>query len=66
MDRTSRPSEHNPPELELPDAPEFASRPRPIPLDQMLDLIEEYRQWFPAMKANRGRYAPRCEVEFVL
>jgi len=55
------------PSLELPNAPEFVSRPSRISLAQMLPLLEQYRQWFPpseAMIALRARR--RCDVEFIL
>ena len=55
------------PRLELPEAPDFVSRPSRIPLDRMIPLIEQYRRWFPpteAMVAQRARR--KCSVEFIL
>ena len=55
------------PRFELPDAPDFVSRPSRIPLDRMISLLEQYRLWFPptqAMIAQRARR--KCRVEFVL
>jgi hypothetical protein len=54
------------PDLELPEAPDFISRPRAMPLDRMLDLLEEYRQGFPALRRPRRRQAERCLAEFEL
>jgi hypothetical protein len=54
------------PDLELPVAPAFVSRPRSIPLDQMLDILEEYRQWFPALRTRPRRETERCLEEFIL
>jgi hypothetical protein len=53
--------------LELPDAPDYVSRPSRIPLDRMIPLLEQYRRWFPPTEAMVALRAKRkCGVEFIL
>ena len=55
------------PALDLPDAPDFVSRPSRRTLAQMIPLLEEYRQWFPPTDAQREQRRKRkCDVEFIL
>jgi hypothetical protein len=55
------------PHLELPDAPDFRARRSSIPLERMLEILEQYRHWFPLTEAERAeREKRRCTVEFVL
>ena len=53
--------------LELPDAPDFVSRPSRVSLDRMILLMEQYRRWFPPSDAVIAERAKRkCGVEFIL
>ncbi|MDA1275450.1 MAG: hypothetical protein O2960_15620 [Verrucomicrobia bacterium] len=53
--------------LELPNTPDFVSRPSHIPLDRMIPLIEQYRRWFPPTESTVAQRAKRkCCVEFIL
>lgn len=53
--------------LELPFAPDFKSRPSRIPLDRMVWLVDQYRQWFPPTEAMLAERAKRkCRAEFIL
>ena len=55
------------PSLDLPEAPDFVSRPSRIPLERMIPLMEQYRRWFPPTEATVAQRAKRkCGVEFVL
>ncbi len=54
-------------DLEFPDAPDFISRRSSVPLDQVLELLDQYRKWFPPTAAQiERRQKNRCIVEFVI
>jgi hypothetical protein len=54
-------------DLELPDAPDFRSHRSRLSLEEMLPLMEQWRQWFPkAAITQEQRLRGKCHVEFVL
>ena len=54
-------------DLELPDDPDFRSRRSRLSLEEMLPLMEQWRQWFPkATITQEQRLRAKCHVEFVL
>jgi hypothetical protein len=55
-------------ELDLPDAPDFVSRPsRPRPLEKWVAMLDQYRRWFPPTAAELERRRKwKCAAEFKL
>jgi len=53
--------------LDLPNAPDFVSRPSRLSLERMVALLEQYRRWFPPTEAMMAQRTKRkCNVEFLL
>jgi hypothetical protein len=53
--------------LEFPVEPDFRSLPPWVPMDVMIERIEDFRRWFPnAIPTEEERLAAKVSEEFAL